>query len=56
MRNTHLEQMFSALQPKADSSQASRHGFGPIGDIAGFACMKEAANLRRPEPRARLTY
>src|ERR1700726_2263190 len=25
MRNTHLEQMFSALHPKADSSQTSRH-------------------------------
>ena len=25
MRNTHPEQMFSALHPKADSSQTSRH-------------------------------
>ena len=33
MRNTHLEQMFSALHPKADSSQTSRHDrFVPIPD------------------------
>jgi hypothetical protein len=31
MRNTHLEQMFSALHRKADSSQTSRHDrFVPI--------------------------
>jgi hypothetical protein len=34
MRNTHLEQIFSALHPKADSSQTSRHDrFVPRTDV-----------------------
>src|ERR1700736_4249710 len=36
MRNTHPEQMFSALHPKADLSQTSRHDrFVPYPEVGG---------------------
>jgi hypothetical protein len=48
MRNSHPEQMFSALPPKADSSRASRHDrFVPITDMAGAVGLKEKAARRR---------
>jgi hypothetical protein len=35
MRNAHLEQLFSALHPKADSCQTSRHDrFVPLPEVS----------------------
>jgi hypothetical protein len=54
MRNTHPEQMFSALHPKADSSQASRHDrFVPFSEVTRLPASTSGPSLDtgvKPQP------
>ena len=48
MRNSHPEQMFSALPPKADSSRPSRHVLAPCPVRANSGSRLTTDSGRRP--------